>query len=207
MSPNASEASTQNHTQRHQPPFTSKRTTVTTDRKADAEASHRRCSSQDSIPSEISQYGANAIAAHCIGHRSTLHQHLQRTAPGTPAICHTHRTHYPETAQQANCPLPSSFQTISDSSSAPPIPFQVHPSLASSPPLSHFPIVPTTLLLPRKALTHHHPPASDSQPGIVALHTHHSPPLYPRQQPAFPILHHGPPQPTKNAPNPVKIVL
>lgn len=193
MSLNASEASTQNHTQRHQPPFTAKRTTVTTDRKADAEASHRRCSLQDCIPSEISQCGASAIAAHCISHRSTLHQHLQRTAPGTPAICHTHRTRYPETAQQVCRPpatkLPNHFRL-----------FLRFPYPTSSPSLSHFPIVPTTLLLPRKALPHHHPPASDSQPGIVALHTHHSPPLYPRQQPAFPILHHGPPQPTKKPP-------
>ena len=131
ISLNASEASTQNDTQRHQPPFTAKRTTVTTDRKADAEAGHRRCSSQDSIPSEISQCGASAIAAHCIGHRSTLHQHLQRTAPGTPAVCHTRRTRYPETAQQACRPLPPSFQTIPDSSSASHIPFQVHSSLTS----------------------------------------------------------------------------
>lgn len=183
----------QNHTQRHQPPFTAKRTTVTTDRKADAEAGHRRCSLQDSILAEISQCGASAIAAHCISHRSALHQHLQRTAPGTPAICHTHRTRYPETAQQACRPQPPSFHTITDSPLR-----SAYPT--SSPFLSHFPIVPSTLLLPRKALPHHHPPASDSQPGIVAFHTHHSPPPYPRQQPAFPILHHGPPQPTKNPP-------
>lgn len=193
MSLNASEASTQNDTQRHQPPFAAKRTTVTTDRKADAEASHRRCSLQDCILSEISQCGASAIAAHCISHRSTLHQHLQRTAPGTPAICHTHRTRYPETAQQACRPQPPSFHTITDSPLR-----STYPT--SSPSLSHCPIVPTTLILPHKALPHHHPPASDSQPGIVALHTHHSPPLYPRQQPAFPILHHGPPLPTKKPP-------
>lgn len=186
MSLNASEASTQNDTQRQQPPFTAKRATVTTDRKADAEAGHRRCSSQDSIPSEISQCGASAIAAHCT-------RHLQRTAPGTPAICHTHRTRYPETAQQACRHQPPSFHTITDSPLRSTYPI-------SSPSLSHCPIVPTTLLLPRKALPHHHPPASDSQPGIVALHTHHSPPLYPRQQPAFPILHHSPPQPTKKPP-------
>lgn len=193
MSLNASEASTQNHTQRHQPPFTAKRTTVTTDRKADAEASHQRCFSQDSILAEISQCGASAIAAHCISHRSTLHQHLQHTAPGTPAICNTHRTRYPEIAQQACRPLPPSFHTITDSPLR-----SAYPT--SSPSLSHFPIVPTALLLPRKALPHHHPPASDSKPGIVALHTHHSPPPYPRQQPAFSIPYHGPPQPTKNTP-------
>ena len=193
MSLNASEASTQNDTQRHQPPFTAKRTTLTTDRKADAEAGHRRCFSQDCIPSEISQCDASAIAAHCISHRSTLHQHLQHTAPGTPAICHTHRTRYPETAQQACRHQPPSFHTITDSPLR-----STYPT--SSPSLSHFPIVPTTLILPHKTLPHHHPPASDSQPGIVALHTHHSPPLYPRQQPAFPVLHHGPPQPTKNPP-------
>ena len=190
---NASEASTQNDTQRHQPPFTAKRTTVTTDRKADAEAGHRRCSSQDRIPSEISQCGASAIAAHCISHRSALHQHLQRTAPGTPAICHTHRTRYPETAQQACRPQPPSFHTITDSPLR-----STYPT--SSPSLSHCPIVPTTLILPHKTLPHHHPPASDSQPGIVALHTHHSSPLYPQRQPAFSIPHHGPPQPTKNPP-------
>lgn len=140
MSPNASEASTLNDTQRHQPPFTAKRTAVTTDRKADAEAGHRRCSLQDSILAEISQCGASAIAAHCISHRNTLHQHLQRTAPGTPAVCHTHRTRYPETAQQACRPLPPSFHTIPDSSSAPPIPLQAHPSPTAqqSPPLSYF---------------------------------------------------------------------
>lgn len=193
MFPNASEASTQNDTQRHQPPFTAKRTTVTTDRKADAEVSHRRCSSQDSILTKISQCGASAIAAHCIDHRSTLPQHLQRTAPGTPAICHTHRTRYPETAQQACRPLPPSFHTITDSPLRSTYPI-------SSPSLSHCPIVLTTLILPHKTLPHHHPPASDSQPGIVALHTHHSPPLYPQRQPAFSIPHHGPPQHKKTRP-------
>ena len=193
MSLNTSEASTQNDTQRHQPPFTAQRTTVTTDRKADAETGHRRCFSQDYIPSEISQCGASAIAAHCIDHRSTLHQHLQRTAPGT--CCHLPYSPHPLSRDcTASLPPPATK-------------FPYHFRLflrstypISSPSLSHFPIVPTTLLLPRKALPHHHPPASDSQPGIVALHTHHSPPLYPQRQPAFSIPHHGPPQPTKNPP-------
>lgn len=147
MSLNASEASTQNDTQRHQPPFTAKRTTVTTDRKADAEAGHRRCFSQDSIPSEISQCGASAIAAHCISHRSALHQHLLRTAPGTPAICHTHRTRYPETAQQACRHQPPSFHTITDS------PPPLH--------LSHFKSIP----LPLPDSPHHPSPSAQSPPS------------------------------------------
>ena len=201
MSPNASEASTQNDTQRHQAPFTAKRTTVTTDRKADAEAGHRRCFSQDSIPSEISQCGASAIAAHCISHRSALHQHLQRTAPGTCSALHP--AHRPSAILTA-----PAIQRLRNKSAAPchqvSIPLQTPPLRStyptSSPSLSRFPIVPTTLILPHKTLPRHHPPASNSQSGIVALHTHHSSPLYPQRQPAFSIPHHGPPQPTKNPP-------
>ena len=193
MSLNASEASTQNDTQRHQPPFTAKRTTVTTDRKADAEAGHRRCFSQDSIPSEISQCGASAIAAHCIGHRSTLHQHLQRTAPGT--CCHLPYSPHP-LSRDCTTSLPPPATKFPNHFRL----FLRSAHYTSSPSLSHFPIVPTTLLLPHKTLPHHHPPASDSQPGIVALHIHHSPPLYLQRQPAFSIPHHGPPQPTKKPP-------
>ena len=201
MSLNASEASTQNDTQRHQPPFTAKRTTVTTDRKADAEAGHRRCSSQDCIPSEISQCGASAIAAHCIGHRSTLHQHLQRTAPGTPAVCHTRRTRYPETAQQACRPQPPSFQTISDSppplhlshfKSIPlPLPDSPHHShtFAQSPPSSPS----TSVRLPIRNCRFTYPPLPSPIPTTATRF------LYPASRPAT--AHKKP------APNPVKIVL
>lgn len=177
MSLNASEASTQNDTQRHQPPFTAKRTTVTTDRKADAEASHRRCSSQDNTLAEISQRGASAIAAHCISHRSALHQHLQRTAPGTPAICHTHRTRYPETAQQACRPQPPSFQTIADSSSAPPITFQAHPSPTAqqSPPLSYFHTKPSLITTHQRQIPN--PELSLYIPTTPLPYTHNGNPL------------------------------
>ena len=197
MSPNASEASTQNDTQRHQPPFTAKRTTVTTDRKADAEAGHRRCSSQDSIPSEISQCGASAIAAHCIGHRSTLHQHLQHTAPGTPAICHTHRTRYPETAQQAchqvSIPLqPPPPLHLSHFKSIPlPLPDRPHHSHTSTqnPPSSP----PTSVRLPTRNCRFTYPPLPSHLPTTATRF------LYPASRPAT--AHKKP------APNPVKIVL
>lgn len=146
------------------------------------------------------QYSQRNIAVRCKCHRSALHRPSQHAASALAAHCtrHTGRLPYSPHPLSRDC---------ATSQLSPTTKFPNHSRLflrstypISSPPLSHFPIVPTTLLLPRKALPHHHPPASDSQPGIVALHTHHSPPLYPRQQPAFPILHHGPPQPTKNPP-------
>lgn len=139
------------------------------------------------------QRTASAIAARCISHRSALH-------PGLAAHYTRHTGHLPYS------PHPLS-RDCTTSQSPPATKFPYHSRLflhstypISSPSLSHFPIVPTTLTLPHKTLPHHHPPASDSQPGIVAFHTHHSPPLYPRQQPAFSIPYHGPPQPTKNPP-------
>ena len=140
-----------------------------------------------------SQRTASAIAARCISHRSALH-------PGLAAHCTRHTGHLPYSphplSRDCATSLPPPATKLPNHSRL--FLRSTHPT--SSPPLSHFPIVPTTLLLPRKALPHHHPPASDSQPGIVALHTHHSPPLYPQRQPAFSIPHHGPPQPTKNPP-------
>lgn len=140
-----------------------------------------------------SQRTASAIAVRCISTCSALHLALA-------AHCTRHTGHLPYS------PHPLS-RDCATSQLSPATKFPNHSRLflrfpypISSPFLSHFPIVPTTLLLPHKTLSHHHPPASDSQPGIVALHTHHSPPLYPRQQPAFSIPHHGPPQPTKNPP-------
>ena len=130
-----------------------------------------------------SQRTASAIAARCISTCSTRHTgHLPYSPHPLSRDC------------TASLPPPATK-------------FPYHYRLflrstypTSSPPLSHCPIVPTTLILPHKALPHHHPPASDSQPGIVALHTHHSSPLSPQRQPAFSIPHHGPPQPTKNPP-------
>ncbi len=140
-----------------------------------------------------SQRTASAIAARCISTCSALH-------PALAAYCTRHTGHLPYP------PHPLS-RDCTTSQSPPATKFPYHSRLflhstyyISSPPLSHFPTAPTTLILPHKTLPHHHPPASDSQPGIVALHTHHSPPLYPQRQPAFPILHHGPPQPTKATP-------
>ena len=146
------------------------------------------------------QYSQRNIAVRCKCHRSALHRPSQHAASALAAHCtrHTGRLPYSPHPLSRDCAtsqlspatkLPNHFRLFLRST---------YP--ISSPPLSHFPIVPTTLLRPRKALPHHHPPASDSQPGIVALHTHHSPPPYPRQHPAFPILRHGPPQPTKNPP-------
>ena len=139
-------------------------------------------------------------AVRCIGHRSALHRPSQHAASALAAHCtrHTGRLPYSPHSLSRDCAT-SQLSPATKLSNHFRL-FLRFPYPISSPPLSHFPIVPTTLLLPRKALPHHHPPASDSQPGIVALHTHHSPPLYPRQQPAFPILHHGLPQPTKNTP-------
>lgn len=140
-----------------------------------------------------SQRTASAIAARCISTCSALH-------PALAAHCTRHTGHLPYS------PHPLS-RDCATSLPPPATKFPYHSRLflrsahhTSSPSLSHFPIAPTAFLLPRKALPHHHPPASDFQPGIVALHTHHSPPLYPQRQPAFSILHHGPPQPTKNPP-------
>ena len=133
-----------------------------------------------------SQRTASAIAARCISTCSVLHPaHRPSAILTAPAIPRLHN--------KPAAPQPPSFHTITDSPLR-----STYPT--SSPSLSHCPIVPTTLLLPHKPLPHHHPPASDSQPGIVALHTHHSSPLYPQRQPAFSIPHHGPPQPTKNPP-------
>ena len=133
-----------------------------------------------------SQRTASAIAARCISTCSALHPaHRPSAILTAPAIPRLH-SKPAAPSHQVSIPL----QTLPLRSTYP----------TSSPSLSHCPIVPTTLILPHKTLPHHHPPASDSQPGIVAFHTHHSPPPYPRQQPAFPILHHGPPQPTKNPP-------
>lgn len=164
MSLNASEAFMQNDTQRHQPPFTAKRTTVNTDRKADAEAGHRRCSSQDSILAEISQCGASAIAAHCISHRSTLHQHLQRTAPGTCSALHP--AHQPSAILTA-----PAIQRLRNKSAAPchqaSKPFQTLPTLH----LLHFKSIP----LPLPDSPHHshtstqNPPSSP--PASVRLPT------------------------------------
>lgn len=132
-----------------------------------------------------SQRTASAIAARCISTCSALHPaHRPSAILTAPAIPRLH-----------NKPAAPSHQVSQPFQTLPPL----HPS-HFKPPLSHFPIVPTTLLLPHKTLPHHHPPASDSQPGIVALHTHHSPPLYPQRQSAFPIPHHGPPQPQKTRP-------
>ena len=139
------------------------------------------------------QRTASAIAAHCISHRSALH-------PALAAHCTRHTGHLPYSPH----PL---YRDCTTSLPPPATKFPYHYRLplrstyhTSSPSLSHCPIVPTTLILPHKTLPHHHPPASDSQSGIVALHTHHSSPLYPQRQPAFSIPHHGPPQPTKNPP-------
>lgn len=146
------------------------------------------------------QYSQRNIAVRCKCHRSALHRPSQHAASALAAHCTRHTSHLPYSPH----PLSRDCTT----SQPPPatkfpyhyrLPPPLHPS-HFKPPLSHFPIVPTTLLLPHKTLPHHHPPASDSQPGIVALHTHHSPPLYPQRQPAFSIPHHGPPQPTKNPP-------
>lgn len=208
MSLNASEASTQNDTQRHQPPFTAKRTTVTTDRKADAEAGHRRCFSQDSILAEISQCGESAIAAHCIGHRSALHQHLQRTAPET---CSTlHPAHRPSAILTAPA-IPRLYNKPAAPSHQVSKPFQTLPPLH----LSHF--KPTPLSLPDSPHHSHtstQPPPS-SPPTSIRLPTRNCrftyPPLpspipttatrflYPASRPAT--AH------KKTAPNPVEIVL
>ena len=123
----------QNDTQRHQPPFTAKRTTVTTDRKADAEAGHRRCSSQDSIPSEISQCGASAIAARCISTCSALHPaHRPSAILTAPAI--------PRLRNKSAAPCHQVSIPLQTPPSAPPIPLQVNPSPTArqSPPLSYF---------------------------------------------------------------------
>lgn len=208
MSLNASEASMQNDTQRQQPPFTAKRTTVTTDRKADAEAGHRRCFSQDYIPSEISQCGASAIAAHCISHRSTLHQHLQRTAPGTCSVLHpAHRPSAiltaPAIQRLHNKPATPSHQVSQSFQTLPPhhpshfkpIPLSLpdsphHPSpSAQSPPSSP----PTSVRLPTRNCRFTYPPLPSSIPTMATRFP------YPAPRPAT--AH------KKTAPNPVEIVL
>lgn len=208
MSLNASEASTQNDTQRHQPPFTAKRTTLNTDRKADAEAGHRRCSLQDSILAEISQCGESANAAHCISHRSTLHQPSQRTAPGT---CSTlHPAHRPSAILTAPA-IPRLHNKPAAPSHQVSIPLQTPPPLRPS----HFkPILLPLPDSPHRSLTSiQNPPSSPST--SVRLPTRNCrftyPPLpspipktttrlpYPASQPAT--AH------KKTAPNPVKIVL
>ncbi len=42
-----------------------------------------RCPHRRVLTGLASQHGASAIAAHCIRHRSTLHRHMQHSAPGT----------------------------------------------------------------------------------------------------------------------------
>ena len=198
----------QNDTQRHQPPFTAKRTTVTTDRKADAEAGHRRCSLQDSIPSEISQCGASAIAARCISHRSTLHQHLQRTAPGT--CCTLHPAHRPSAILTA-----PAIQRLRNKSAAPC--HQVSKPFQTLPPhhLLHFKSIP----LPLPDSPHHshtstqNPPSSP--PTSVRLPTRNCRFTYPPLPSSIPTTATRFPYPAsrpatahkKPAPNPVKIVL
>lgn len=208
MSLNASEASTQNDTQRHQPPFTAKRTTLTTDRKADAEAGHRRCSSQDNILAEISQCGASAIAAHCIDHRSTLPQHLQRTAPGTCSTLHPARRPSailtaPAIPRLHNKPAAPSHQVS--------IPLQTPPPLRPS----HF--KPTPLSLPDSPHHSHtstqNPPSSP--PTSVRLPTRNGRFTYPPLPSSIPKTTTRLPYPAprsatahkKPAPIPVKIVL
>ena len=208
MSPNASEASTQNDTQRQQPPFTAKRTTLTTDRKADAEAGHRRCSLQDNILADISQCGASAIAAHCISHRSALHQHLQRTAPSTCCVMHParrpsailtapaiQRLHSKPAAPSHQVSIP--FQTLPPLHPLHfkpiplPLPNSPHHSLTSTqnPPSSP----PTSVRLPTRNCRFTYPPLPSPIPTTVTRF------LYPASQPAT--AHKKP------APNPVKIVL
>ena len=50
-----------------------------------------RCPHKRVLTGLAAQHGASAIAAHCIRHRSTLHRHMQRSAPGTasshPGLC------------------------------------------------------------------------------------------------------------------------
>ena len=193
MSPNASEASTQNHTQRHQPPFTDKRATVTTDRKADAEAGHRRCFSQDCIPSEISQCGASAIAARCISTCSALHPAHRPSAILTAPAIQRLRNKPAAPCHQVSKP----FQTLpplhlSHFKSIPlPLPDSPHHSHTSTqnPPSSP----PTSVRLPTRNCRFTYPPIPSPIPTTATRF------LYPASRPAT--AHKKP------APNPVKIVL
>lgn len=60
----------------------------------------------DTISSPMMQCGAQAIAARCIGHRSTLRGHMQRTASFTSPSCQLHRHSLLEEVSHASRLLP-----------------------------------------------------------------------------------------------------
>ena len=71
---------------------------------AAAQTGRRHCPPPGCNLGQMTQCGASAIAARCIGHRSTLHGHMQHTAFGTGLLCHPHCVHLPDGVRGTRLP-------------------------------------------------------------------------------------------------------